>query len=403
MKLKPTTRPGAEPYWCAISRGLAIGYRKGTNGGTWIARHFAVGTGRRKASLGVADDHEDADGIRVLSFDQAQERARTWVSRMVQEENGEIASGPYTVAEAMADYVNDRFKVKRKPQNRTKAIINAHIIPALGHIDVSKLRIGTVKAWRDSLAEKPPRLRTKRGKKQAYRGFDEGDVDAMRKRQATANRILTVLKAALNFAKSEGRIGTDLAWKDAKPFRKVDVPKIRFLTDDEVKSLISHCEPDFALLVKGALLTGARYGELTALRVENVDLGGQQIYVAESKNGDSRYVDLNNEGVELFRQVIAGRDAKEHVFVRSNSKPWKTSEQFRPMNAACEAAKIEECTFHILRHTYASHAVMAGLPIAVLAEHLGHKDTRITERHYAHFSQGYRQMMVRQKAPGFGF
>jgi site-specific recombinase XerD len=61
------------------------------------------------------------------------------------------------------------------------------------------------------------------------------------------------------------------------------------------------------------------------------------------------------------------------------------------MDAACEAAKLEGVTFHILRHPYASHAVMNGMPIAVLSEQLGHKDTRITGWHYAHLCQTYKQ------------
>ena len=54
----------------------------------------------------------------------------------------------------------------------------------------------------------------------------------------------------------------------SKPFAKVDVPKVRFLTPDEVKALINACEPDFCSLVKGALCSGMRFGELTRLTVE---------------------------------------------------------------------------------------------------------------------------------------
>lgn len=73
------------------------------------------------------------------------------------------------------------------------------------------------------------------------------------------------------------------------------------------------------------------------------------------------------------------------------------------MDDVCAEAKIEGVTFHILRHTYASHAVMNGMHIGVLSAHLGHKDTRITERHYAHLCQSYKQRLVRANAPSFGF
>jgi integrase len=400
-KLKPTVGPGAEPYWCSISHGLAVGYRKGATGGTWIARHFSTATGRRKASLGIADDFEDADGIRVLSFDQAQAKAREWAAVKAQEDTGEVQAGAYTVEQAMNDYLAHLAIAKRKPQYRTAAIVKAHILPTLGKIELVKLTHGKVKAWRDALAETAPRLRTKAGKPQAYRTVNEG---SQRARQATANRILTVLKAALNYAKGESRrIATDAAWVDVKPFAKVDVPKVRFLTADEVNAVVGKCEHDFESLVKGALLTGCRYGELTAITVAEFNPKDGQVYVAQSKNGEARYVDLNNAGIEFFTHLSSGRKPNESLFLRSNGKAWKTSEQFRPMNAACDAAKVEGVNFHILRHTYASHALMAGMTIEVLAQQLGHKDTRITMRHYAHLCPAFKQESVRRNAPSFGF
>ena len=97
----------------------------------------------------------------------------------------------------------------------------------------------------------------------------------------------------------------------------------------------------------------------------------------------------------LLRAIsfIVGRDGK----------PWETSEQQQPMDDACDAAKLEGVTFHILRHTYASHALMAGMTIEVLAQQLGHKDTRITMRHYAHLCPTFKQDSIRRYAPSFGF
>jgi hypothetical protein len=46
-------------------------------------------------------------------------------------------------------------------------------------------------------------------------------------------------------------------------------------------------------------------------------------------------------------------------------------------------------SFHILRHTHASRLAMRGVPMAVIAEQLGHKDVKVTGKHYAHLSPGY--------------
>lgn len=391
----------ARPYFAHIQDGLSLGYRSGKRGGSWIARAYDAEQGYRYQPLGKSNDALESVG---MSFQQAQDAARSWYGQLAQMDAGELSKGRYTVETACADYVAHLAKAKRKPQYRTQAIIKAHILPALGTIELGKLTHGRIKTWRDALADAAPRLRTRVGQDQAYRDFDPSDADALRRRQATANRVLTVLKAALNYAKTESRrIATDAAWVDVKPFAKVDVPKVRFLTEDEVSAVVEKCDPDFLSLVKGALLTGCRYGELTAMTVADFSAKDGQAYVAQSKNGEARYVDLNEAGIAFFSNLISGRNSDEKLFLRSNGKAWKTSEQFRPMNAACDSAKVDGVTFHILRHTYASHALMAGMTIEVLAQQLGHKDTRITMRHYAHLCPTFKQQSVRANAPSFGF
>jgi hypothetical protein len=80
------------------------------------------------------------------------------------------------------------------------------------------------------------------------------------------------------------------------------------------------------------------------MNVESFYEGQGTAYVARSKNGESRSVDWNDEGIALFAEITKKRKPKELIFLRSNGKPWKHSEQQRPMNDACEAAKIEGVT-----------------------------------------------------------
>ncbi|QHS51726.1 site-specific integrase [Edaphobacter sp. 12200R-103] len=420
----------AKLHTTKIQTGLALGYRKGLRGGSWIARRHEGGTKYSFEPLGVADDHADADGIAVLSCDQAQVKAREWATRKAADDAGEVVSGKYTVADAMADYLKHLEREKRKPQDRTKSTIDAHILPALGTIQLSKLTHGKVKKWRDALADGSPRTRTGFAKekvwcvrmvhgkpkgqyrmrvtetkiplKQAHREIDD-DPETLRKRQASANRILTVLKAALNHACVERKVSTKAAWENVKAFRNADAAKIRFLSVSELKAFIPVCETDFRRLVKGALVTGARYGELAAMFVEDFNEPNGTVYVATSKNGESRHIHLNDEGIAFFKQMVKGRNPNDPMFVRANGEPWKTSEQQRPMDAACKDAHIEGVTFHILRHTYASHSVMNGMPLEVLQKQLGHKDIRITIKHYAHLCSDYKQQSVRAHAPSFGF
>jgi integrase len=73
------------------------------------------------------------------------------------------------------------------------------------------------------------------------------------------------------------------------------------------------------------------------------------------------------------------------------------------MTAACGRAHIKpRAGFHILRHTWASHAVMAGMPLLLVARNLGHRDTRMVELHYGHLAPDYAANEIRRAAPRFG-
>lgn len=66
------------PYWRMIGDGQHLGCRKGSRGGTWIARHRPTGTQGTKLSLGHADDVGDANGGSVLNWREALDKATPW-------------------------------------------------------------------------------------------------------------------------------------------------------------------------------------------------------------------------------------------------------------------------------------------------------------------------------------
>jgi integrase len=73
------------------------------------------------------------------------------------------------------------------------------------------------------------------------------------------------------------------------------------------------------------------------------------------------------------------------------------------MQEACDRAKISPAIgFHILRHTYASRLAMKGAPLTVIAEQLGHADTRVTHKHYAHLASSYVAETVRAAFTSLG-
>jgi hypothetical protein len=212
-----------EPFWTVISAGCALGYRQGAKGGTWIGKYRDDQGRRHYQAFGAADDFRDADGLSVFSFAQAQEQARTFFARKVREAAGDLAphEGPYTVADALRDYLTAYDRRGGKAIYDTRRAVETHILPALGEITVSRLTARKIEDWHHGLAEQPARVRTKPGKSQRHRKHDAGP-EAVRQRRSTANRILTVLKAALNHAWNAGHVSSDDAWRRVKPFKAVE-------------------------------------------------------------------------------------------------------------------------------------------------------------------------------------
>jgi integrase len=188
-----------------------------------------------------------------------------------------------------------------------------------------------------------------------------------------------------------------------KPFKAVETALVRYLSEAECVRLVNACEPAFRNLVRGAVLTGCRYSELAGMCVADFNADAGVITVRESKAGKPRHVVLTAEGQCLFAGLMAGKLGSDPIFTRADGGVWGKSHQLRPAREACRRAKIKpEISFHVLRHTYGSALAMRGVPMGVIAEQLGHADTRMTEKHYAHLAPSYVADTIRAHFPILG-
>jgi len=395
-------KPRKKPYWRQIELGRHIGYYRGSRAGSWTARLYSEGR-YHEFKLGAADDTLDPDGLSVLSFGQAQELARAWFASKGRQLLGmePASTGPVTVSALLDSYL-DWYAAHRKALGPTKRAIERHIRPALGEIAVDRLTTARIAEWHHRLATAPAMLRTARRAK-APNTRPAVNNEAKRQRKATANRVLTILKAALNHAWRAGRVADDTAWRKVRPFRDVDAPVIRYLSVAEARRLVNACPPDFKKMVQAALLTGCRYGELSALRASDFSEDAGRLLIRTGKSGKPRHTVLTIEAQRFFAEATTGKTSGAILFTRKDGKPWGPVHQIRPMRDACKAAKIAPAvSFHVLRHTHASLLAMEGVPLAVIAEQMGHADTRMTERHYAHLSPNYVADTIRQNFPNLG-
>jgi integrase len=389
-----------KPYYRSLGPGLHIGYRKGKSVGSWVARMYLGDQTYKVEKLAHADDKLDANGTNILDFWQAQDKARE-LHR--QRSTGAVtAAGPFTVRRAVEDYLL-WMEGNRKSAQDARYKADALILPELGELDVAKLTAPVIREWQRKVAETPARVRTRKGEDQNFKALSPSDPDAVRRRRATANRVLTILKAALNHAWREGKVASDGAWRRVMPFKGVDVARVRYLTVAEAQRLVNACPPAFRSLVQSALQTGARYSELGRLRVEDFNRDAGRLTIRVSKTGRPRHVVLTEEGIELFTQLVTGKQRDELILTSATGNAWGTGHQKEPIKTACTAARIEPAiSFHILRHTWASLAVMNGVVPMVVAKNLGHTDTRMVEKHYGHLSPSYVADAIRAGAPRFG-
>jgi integrase len=357
----------------------------------------------------------EADGTQILTYEQAKAKALAIIDAPKAKHTRMI------VRRAAADYL-EKKRQRGQPTRDAEHRIAAHINPTLGDVCIPDLTAERIRRWHWELANAPAFKRTAAGKPQQCKLPPKTEEDK-RKRRASANRMLSLLKAILNSAFDEGHVGNREAWgRRVKPFEDADAARTRYLSIADGRRLVNACGPDFRLLVLAALFTGARYGQLIELTVDrfNSDAGTVQL---RSRKGRGRLkiynAVLNDEGREFFEQVCAGRASHELVFRHTgridraiergestddDKGEWREAEQVRLMREACKRAKITPpLGFHQLRHTWASLSVMAGMPLVVVAQNLGHSGTAMVEKFYGHLAPSFVADAIRRGAPRFGF
>lgn len=199
----------------------------------------------------------------------------------------------------------------------------------------------------------------------------------------------TIARHAISPLCSVMRAAAKRGWCDSPKFEWPKKPpgRVRWITRDEATVLLSNCAPHLRPLVTFLLNTGARLGEATGLEWREVDLTARRVTFLDTKNGTNRGVPLNDTAF-LALANLEHRDGR--VFRTHTGEPFKITKFHagniaRGFQAACRASGIKNFRPHDCRHTFASWAVMAGVPLRTLAELLGHKSLEMVLR-YSHLS-----------------
>ena len=185
-------KPSPKPYYRTVDPGLHLGYRRGKNGGRWVARWYVGDQDYRTETIANADDVAASDGVATLNFAQAQGVARGIRARAARIAAGiPVDVGPYTVSQCVAEYLT-WMEQNRKSAKDARYRAEALIVPQLGAIECEKLKASELRGWLQEVADAPARIRGKKGNSPRFRAIDVKDEEAVRRRRASANRTLTI-------------------------------------------------------------------------------------------------------------------------------------------------------------------------------------------------------------------
>ncbi len=193
--------------------------------------------------------------------------------------------------------------------------------------------------------------------------------------------VLARLKRLFSLCITWGLCSTNPAQKI--PLFREDVKRVRYLSGEEEQELLSHCPPYLHRIVRFALHTGARKGEILGAKWRDVDLKGAVLTVpgSRAKGRYDRHIHLNKVALSILNELPRPMDRDSYIFGNGTDRLPATFE--RHWHQALSESGLQDFHFHDLRHTYASRLVMAGVDLAVLRELLGHRDFTMTLR-YAH-------------------
>jgi len=361
-----------KPYTNRAAPGIRIAYRRNEGPGTWSV---LGGGGLWLKKIGIADDLEPADGVNVLDYWQASDRARD-LARARDANSGKSV----TVVEALATYRDDLQSRGGDPYNADRVL--AHLPKALLSKAVDLLRATELRRWRDALLAQ---------------GLARG----------TVGRTIRMAKAAFTAAAdADTRIANRNAWQvglkglpDAENARNVILPDA---TVRKITVAARQEGPEFAVLVELAAVTGARASQLRRLQVADVqaDRSDPRVMLPSAAKGRRKAITRRPVPIPAslalrLRQLGAGRSAHAPLLLKADGNAWGRSDHLRPFQRTVARAGLDSgVTIYALRHSSIVRALLGAVPARVCA---ANHDTSVVqlERTYSKYIADHSDAVAR--------
>lgn len=266
-------------------------------------------------------------------------------------------------------------------------VIDTLIIPLLGHIKLVDLKPAHVQQFIKYMQDNSP----------------------VKLSPSTIKRKLAILQSILKQAVKLGLIQTNPANADRLTMPKPITPQVEIFTRAEAQEMLSCLDDEplqYKVLIYLALMSGAREGELVALKFSDIDFINNRITIERSayklkdqptqtkppKDNDIRTVKVDKYTIELIRQLRAEKEQErlrlgtawlngEWLFTTWNGSimhPATPSHWFREF---LKRHGLKHRKFHALRHTSATLLLLGGTNIKQVSGRLGHADLRVTNQY----------------------
>ena len=317
---------------------------RSTSGGEWTRR------------IGLADDHEEANGDSVLTYWAAIDKARALV-------RGDEGTGdrPPTVGEAIDAYETHLRAHGGDPKNASR--VRGHLTPALASKTVSLLAAKELTAWRSGLIAK---------------GLSP----------AAADRVARAFKASLALAaRHDARVANSHARREGLrrlPSHETHNPRNIILPDATVRAIVAAAyahDPNFGLLIEVAAVTGGRFSQIARLDVIDL-IGGDRarLMMPSSRKGKKKPrrepLPIPATLATALKQAARGRPDNAPLLIDGNGERWTeiSVETFREITKGLDLP--QDATPYALRHSSIVRMLKANIPIRIVA---AHHDTSVVE------------------------
>jgi integrase len=279
-----------------------------------------------------------------------------------------------TVKEFHETYL-DSCRLDCKPSTmRTKECdFRIHIVPKLGALRLDEVTYAVIEDFKLSLT-----------KTQAANTKHKPRLLAPK----SIHNLLVHVSDMLGVARKRKLIESmpEIDWIKRPP------PDFDFLDFDDAEKLIAAADGEWRTMILVAMRTGMRMGELIGLRWVDVDLSAGRINVRQNivrgiaglpKSGKPREIALCDDAIEAL--AAHRHERGPLVFCDAEGKALTDGLLEWPLKRALKRAKLRGIGWHVLRHTFASHLAMRGVPLKVIQELLGHASI-VTTMVYAHLA-----------------